>query len=175
MTTSNPFSGAPSTVPGAPSRVPGAPSSVPGSPGRLPSVAAPSSVTRGDVTLSNGATTVSFKGVAQMLSRAIGYSTRLDRLRQDLVKKLAQDMEAWAKANAPWEDQTGAARASLRGTWQETGPHSSTAAISHGVAYGMYLETMQGGILQIIVPTILHFASEVAADELELSTSLDHG
>lgn len=63
---------------------------------------------------------------------------------------------AHAKVNAPWQDQTGNARAGLHsgvniGMTQEFWE----LYLAHSVFYGIYLETRWSGKYQIISPTIV--------------------
>lgn len=82
---------------------------------------------------------------------------KLRKLDEDLrgailetLKQLAADMEAYAKANAPWQDRTGLARSSLKGYYGAYGSAKGKtyyAALKHGdnVYYGIYLEVRWGG------------------------------
>lgn len=75
----------------------------------------------------------------------------------------AEDMENWAKANAPWQDRTGAARAGLHATVEESG-QIGTITLSHGVPYGIWLEIANGGRFSIIAPAIDKFGVELMQD-----------
>lgn len=77
------------------------------------------------------------------------------------VDKIADDMEVYAKANAPWQDRTGDARSGLHG-WAEHDLQSdiSTAYLAHGVDYGIWLELMGSGEFAIIAPTIAAFQAK---------------
>lgn len=66
----------------------------------------------------------------------------------------ARDMEAWAKANAPWTDRTGAARATLHASVEESGFAIGQIVLAHGVDYGVWLEIAHGGQYAIIAPAI---------------------
>ena len=56
---------------------------------------------------------------------------------------------SWMKINAPWTDDTGAARASLTAT-----PGHREITVSHGVHYGIWLEVANSGRFQILAPAI---------------------
>jgi hypothetical protein len=60
---------------------------------------------------------------------------------------------AQMKLNAPWTDQTGAAR---NGLFTEFSKSGSTREIlfSHSVAYGIWLEIANSGDYQVIMPTV---------------------
>lgn len=88
-----------------------------------------------------------FPQMAQKYTQAIFQSGRR------IAYEQAAEMEAYAKTNAPWQDRTGAARASLSATVEETGP-IGTIVLSHGVDYGIWLEVANGGRFAIIAPTI---------------------
>lgn len=72
----------------------------------------------------------------------------------------AEEMEQYAKANAPWTDRTGDARERLHATVEETGP-IGTIVLSHGVPYGLWLEISNGGRYSIIPQTIDVFGPQL--------------
>lgn len=65
----------------------------------------------------------------------------------------AEELENYARQNAPWEDQTGNARALLNAT-AGVDMGYVTLTLAHGVDYGIWLETIQDGTYAIIMPTI---------------------
>lgn len=75
----------------------------------------------------------------------------------------AEDMEAWAKQNAPWQDRTGDARERLHATVEETGP-IGTIVLAHGVDYGLWLEIRHAGVYSVIAPAIDYWAPIVFRD-----------
>lgn len=78
------------------------------------------------------------------------------------LERLQQDMVEYAQQNAPWEDITGDARAELHSPAITTSSNGDKSIIlAHGVDYGIYLETMNGGQFAIIIPTIREFAGRV--------------
>jgi hypothetical protein len=83
------------------------------------------------------------------------------KARDDTLESLRQDMVAWAQEYAPWRDVTGDARAELHSPAVITHADGSKSVIlAHGVSYGTYLETRDGGALGIIAKTIRHFVDE---------------
>lgn len=80
-----------------------------------------------------------------------------------IAYKHAAEMEEWAKANASWQDRTGAARAGLKATVEET-DLISEITLAHGVDYGVWLELAHGGKNAIIAPAIDAFAPRVWRD-----------
>lgn len=151
-----------SDVPGAPSTIPGTPTSVPGAPSSIPGSVPILNLNGGDFTLRSGAVSMNMVGFAEIQANAIAFEKGIEDLRHRVCQELAKQMEAWAKANAPWEDRTGDAREGLRGEYvAESGPNVSAALIAHTVEYGVFLETMQGGAFQILMPTVLHFIADL--------------
>lgn len=66
---------------------------------------------------------------------------------------MAPQVEAYAKTNAPWKDQTSNARNGLAArSFQET--FTTGIILYHQVPYGIWLETRFGGQLAIIEPTL---------------------
>jgi len=67
----------------------------------------------------------------------------------------APQIESYMKSNAPWNDQTGAARSGL--TAQVHGGQNTIAIVlSHSVPYGVYLETRWGGRYAILRPALAY-------------------
>lgn len=70
---------------------------------------------------------------------------------------------AWMKANAAWSDDTGAARAALaaipshRGTTHEL-------LLTHGVHYGVWLETAHNRRDEVIAPAQRHIGDKIIGD-----------
>ena len=67
----------------------------------------------------------------------------------------AARMEAHAKQNASWEDQTGNARNGLTASVQAA-PPVWRIILAHGVPYGIWLEVRWSGRYAIIAPTLQH-------------------
>lgn len=67
----------------------------------------------------------------------------------------AEDLERYMKANRPWQDRTGAARAGLSARLSSSrANYVQTIELSHGVPYGVYLEYSMEKRFAIIEPTI---------------------
>lgn len=77
-----------------------------------------------------------------------------------LGEYFADRAEAYAMENAPWKDRTGNARGSLSGDSRTTATQMEIV-LSHGVAYGIWLEVRWGGRYAIILPTIETVGPEV--------------
>lgn len=97
----------------------------------------------------------------------IAYERRLYGALHRLMATFAQEIEAWMKQNARWQDDSGLARASL---WAEvrTLGNDIALAIGHGVWYGLYLETGFAGRYAIITPAMDEFGPRIWAAVLRL-------
>jgi hypothetical protein len=98
-----------------------------------------------------------FPQMAEKYTQAVFQSGR------NIAYDRAEDMENWAKENAPWKDRTGDARERLHATVEETGP-IGTIVLSHGVDYGIWLEVKNAGAYAIIAPAIDYWAPIVMRD-----------
>lgn len=81
---------------------------------------------------------------------------------EDAVLEYAEEIKAYAQANAPWSDRTGDARAGLDVSVDQEGT-SVVLELYHTVDYGLYLEVKNSGELAIIMPTLEHFAGDMFA------------
>ena len=70
-----------------------------------------------------------------------------------IMRSYAQEMQDYAQANAPWEDQTGMAREGLEAIVEEH-PVEPKIYLYHTVDYGKWLEIRWNGLYAIIMPTI---------------------
>lgn len=98
-------------------------------------------------------------------SRAFPFvmTATLDEILQDL----AEDVEAYAKENAPWQDQTGEARDGLTAEAISSFVVPSIV-LYHTVDYGIWLEVKNSGEYAIIIPTLEQMGPEVMARVSEL-------
>jgi len=71
----------------------------------------------------------------------------------EAARRGAEEMQAYAQANAPWSDITGNARSGLEATVSREGM-DIVIDLHHSVDYGIWLETIQDGEYAIILPTI---------------------
>lgn len=71
----------------------------------------------------------------------------------EFAEDFAREIEEYARANAPWEDRTGDARAGLTAEAQETNS-STTITLYHTVEYGVWLEIRWSGKYAIVLPTL---------------------
>lgn len=98
-------------------------------------------------------------------------AAQVERQVTRVAERNAKAIEAWMKANAPWTDRTGQARATLRAEVLEATGKGALILLRHGVDYGgLYLETMQAGRFAIIGLAIDHWAPIIWRDiQIELA------
>jgi hypothetical protein len=105
-------------------------------------------------------------------ARLLAYVGKVQEALVKIAKYFEPVLEAYAKANAPWTDRTANARQGLRayiGTDAPAGyPSSQQLAkdvvelfLSHGMYYGIFLETRFAGQFAIIYPTLQQHAPDV--------------
>jgi hypothetical protein len=82
-----------------------------------------------------------------------GYVRGLERQVRREARTTVAEMEGYAKVHRPWQDDTGAARAGLRGYVEEP-PGSIRLTIAHSVDYGIYLELAGGGRFKLLLDLV---------------------
>lgn len=80
---------------------------------------------------------------------------------------LAGRIVNWMKANAPWTNRTGNARARLSG-WVVRMATGVTIVLAHGVDYGRWLELAHAGRFAIVAPAV-RFWCPIFVREIEAS------
>lgn len=91
---------------------------------------------------------------------------------EEEVLNVAIEALAYAQDNAPWEDQTGDARAELDVDVSRDGD-VIVWEMFHGVDYGLYLETRWNGKFAIIMPTLEMFAPQIGRGLSESGVNYD--
>ena len=87
-----------------------------------------------------------------------------------VAERNAALIEAYMKTNAPWQNRTGQARATLKAEVLDVTGRAAFILLTYGVDYSLYLETMQGGRFAIIGPTLDVFAPRIMRDlQIELA------
>lgn len=76
---------------------------------------------------------------------------------QRVAEQMISRIRDWMKANAKWKDRTGDARRTLN-AWAVNMSYGALVVLSHGVPYGIYLETMQAGRFAILKPALNYWA-----------------
>jgi hypothetical protein len=94
------------------------------------------------------------------------YESSTYRSIEDKMQDLSEQMVAYAKENAPWQDRTTNARSGLQGGVVQNSQHDWTLWLGHGddIYYGIWLEVRWGGKFAIIQPTLVYFTPIVAAE-----------
>lgn len=82
-----------------------------------------------------------------------------EKLEEEVLRTAIEALE-YAQENAPWEDRTGDARAGLDVDVRWEGD-VIVWEMSHGVDYGLYLETRWNGEYAIIMPTLELYAPKI--------------
>lgn len=105
-----------------------------------------------------------WQGLEGVNDNLIAFDTNLHNNVKQAVERLANEMVTWAKVNAPWTDRTTDARNELQAAvvWQDE--DHFTIMLGHGaqIYYGIWLEVRWGGKFAIILPTVEHFAPQIA-------------
>lgn len=73
---------------------------------------------------------------------------------EEVALDFAVELLDYAKANAPWNDRTGAARAGLDVAVDIGRNENLVISLFHTVDYGQWLEVRWGGKYAVIIPTI---------------------
>jgi len=100
------------------------------------------------------ANTTRWAGVDGILSAMTEYENRTRYAVNQVAVYFSGVLEAYAKENASWEDQTGNARQTLTSYVADLSQNTVVLYLSHGVEYGIYLEVCHGGAYQILWPSI---------------------
>lgn len=99
---------------------------------------------------------------ATLIAELERHEARIGRAVAALGEMLAAKMEGYAKANAPWQDRTGEARAGLTGL-SVAAADLVTVYLYHQADHGKWLEIARGGPYQIILPTLTAHYGEAMA------------
>lgn len=90
----------------------------------------------------------------QMMQRMAQYGASIKQVLKQIAQFWAARLESYAKQHAPWTDRTANARQSLH-TWiEELSRDTVRLYLSHGMDYGIQLETRFAGRYAIIWPTL---------------------
>lgn len=97
-----------------------------------------------------------------------------DEVAADVFDRYANEVETYARTNAPWSDRTGDARSGL-GTETMANEGSLTLELFHTVDYGLWLEHIQNGHFAIIMPTLERYAPAIMRDVEEAISKARRG
>ena len=82
---------------------------------------------------------------------------------EEIALDFAIELVDYAKANAPWSDRTGDARAGLDAQVENGMRGDIVVTLFHTVDYGVWLEVRWGGKYAIIIPTVERKGPELLA------------
>lgn len=91
-----------------------------------------------------------------LLPKLTLFATAFEIGLREVVDELAQEIEEYAKENAPWSDRTGDAREGLTASARHRQTHYYID-LYHTVDYGIWLEIRWNGAFAIIQPTLEHY------------------
>lgn len=92
-----------------------------------------------------------------------GFDRRFNNAISLIFEYNAPYATAWMKTNAPWHDDTGAARASLFALANNHGTVHEML-LSHGVTYGIWLEVAHNRRYQILESAQRHIGAKLMGD-----------
>lgn len=146
----------PGQIPGKPGKVPGVPARIKGQPRK--NTSGDSGLKNMESRYSSGGSGIRWVGLTEIASNFRKEGQKMENARAKAAELLSIEILTYAIQHAPWTDRTGDARRELnvRVAHIER-EHRSVVILAHGVDYGEALETMQGGVFSIIIPTIRAF------------------
>lgn len=118
-------------------------------------------------------TLIKWSGDDRMRANMQAYGDRVRFAVEQVAKYWSAVLEKYAKEQATWTDRTANARQSLRGYVSTEAPsgypnprdlarHTVAIYLSHGVHYGIFLETRFQGQYAIIAPTLQAHYGKIA-------------
>ena len=97
-----------------------------------------------------------------LIAAVEAHGARVQLAVQAVGQLMAPKIEAYAKANGPWVDRTGQARAGLTGL-SEASADLVTIYLYHQAEHGIFLEVCNGGKYQILQPALSAHYGEIMA------------
>lgn len=104
--------------------------------------------------------TLNLNGINEVIENLKNFVPRLKSALALDAQNIATNMEAWAKNNAVWTDQTGHARNFIKQTVKWTNTDTLMVSLSHNADYGIYLELCNEGKYAILEKTIAEFGPQ---------------
>lgn len=98
-----------------------------------------------------------------LIPRGLAFHVVLDAALEEAFESLAEQVEEYAKTNAPWEDRSGAARDGLTAEYVDGGLFQHAIVLYHTADHGIWLEVRWNGRFAIIIPTIEAMGPRVMA------------
>ena len=99
-------------------------------------------------------TSVEWTGLDSMFQQMDNYVKKVEYALVQVATYFKAVFETYAKQNHPWTDRTANATQTLHGWVNELSRDTVELYLSHGVEYGVYLETIGAGRWAVIWPTI---------------------
>lgn len=93
----------------------------------------------------------------------ISYERQVKRAVAAIMLQRAPQIRGWLQVNAPWKDHTGNARQTLN-TFVVELADAIVVTLTHGMDYGIYLETKNAGRYAIIAPGVDYWAPILLED-----------
>jgi hypothetical protein len=113
--------------------------------------------------MANG-TYIDWGGTDKQVERnMLAYAGKVQEAILAVARYFEPIFESFAKENAPWQDRTANARQSLHSYVMEVSQGVVELYLSHGVHYGIYLETRFSGAYAIIWPTLEEHIPKIRA------------
>lgn len=100
------------------------------------------------------ADSIQWTGVEQMVAQMQVYADKVQSAVLSVATYFKPVIEAYAKQNASWQDQTGNARQTLHSFVKELSKDTVELYLAHGVDYGIFLETKYASKYAILFPTL---------------------
>ncbi len=98
---------------------------------------------------------VDWGGTDKIVARNMGlYGQRAKNAAKSVANYWAPIVEAYAKENANWTDQTANARQTLHAFVDDAANDAVAIYLSHGMDYGLWLEIANSGKYAIILPAL---------------------
>lgn len=88
------------------------------------------------------------------------FAAKMAVVTHELMDEMVDPVQEYMRTNAPWEDQTGAARDGLTAETARDGL-DFVMVLYHTVDYGIWLEIKHSGQYAIIIPTLEMMGPEI--------------
>lgn len=108
-------------------------------------------------------TSMKWQGADGVANRMTEYERKVNFAVTQVANYFAPVIETAAKEGAPWLDRTANARQSLHAYVMQLSRDTVRLYLSHGVEYGVYLETANAGRYAIIWPTLEEHIPQIRA------------
>lgn len=111
---------------------------------------------------------------ANLRSNLRTFSTKFNRRVSAVMDYNSAYATGWLKRNAPWHDDTGAARSGLVAVPFENGKHHELI-MAYSVTYGIWLEVAHSGQWAVITPAMRIVGAKIMNDMQMLLNSMGGG